>query len=354
MTSLHDSFHRPLFPRGPGFGLKTLLLLALALSLLFFDVRSQRLKSLREWGNTALTPIVWAAALPPRLLRSFTGIDSRSGLERENHELKTRQFVLQAQLQKMQGLEAENRRLRELLASTAQLSEAVHVAEIIDVSQDPYRHQILLNRGSADGVYRGQALVDAFGVMGQIIDVAAHNAKALLITDPDHGVPVEINRTGLQTIAIGVGDERGLRLPFLPSNADIKAGDLLVSSSLGGRFPAGYPVGTVYAVKPVAGEHFMEAYAYPAAKLSQGRQALLVWNRNGVAAEAAAQTPPPTPAPTPVAQAPATATPAAAKPAAASPAPATAAPTTAAPPQPGSEPAKAKPAATPPAAAVKP
>lgn len=292
MTSLHDSYHRPLFPRGPGFGLKTLLMLALALSLLFFDVRGDKLKSMREFTALTLTPVVWAAALPSRLLRSFTGIDSRSGLERENRELKTQQFVLAAQLQKMQGLEAENRRLRELLASSAQLPEAVLVAEIIDVSQDPYRHQITLNRGSAEGVYRGQALVDAYGVMGQIIDVGPHSAKALLVTDPDHGVPVEINRTGLQTIAIGLGDERGLRLPFLPSNADIKAGDLLVSSSLGGRFPAGYPVGTVYEVKPVAGEHFMEAYAYPAAKLNQGRQALLVWSRNAPS-EQAVKTPVP-------------------------------------------------------------
>src|SRR3546814_13418306 len=113
--------------------------------------------------------------------------------------------------------------------------------------------------------------------MGQIVDVAPNTCKALLVTDPDHGIPVEINRTGLQTIAVGLGDERGLRLPFLPSNADIKNGDLLVSSSLGGRFPAGYPVGQVYDVKPVAGEHFMEAYAYPAARLNQGRTALLVW-----------------------------------------------------------------------------
>ncbi|SEP93722.1 rod shape-determining protein MreC [Solimonas aquatica] len=304
MTSLHDSYHRPLFPRGPGFGLKTLLMLALALSLLFYDVRGQRLQGLRHWGAAALTPVVWAAELPPRLWHSLGGIDSKSSLERDNQNLRQQQFVLQAQLQRLQGLEAENRRLRELLASTAQLPEAVLVAEIVNVSQDPYRHQIMLNRGSSDGVYRGQAVVDAYGVMGQIVEVAAHSAKALLVTDPDHGVPIEINRTGLQTIALGLGDERGLRLPFLPSNADIKAGDLLVSSSLGGRFPAGYPVGTVYEVKPVAGEHFMEAYAYPAAKLNQGRQALLVWNRNGApaseepAAEPAASVPAkPAPAP---------------------------------------------------------
>ncbi|NKF23861.1 rod shape-determining protein MreC [Solimonas marina] len=285
MNSLHDSYHRPLFPRGPGLGLRTLLLMALALTLIFYDMRGDTLKPARAWTSYALTPIVWVASLPSRLIDVVRGIDSRSTIERENATLKQQQFILSAKLSKMDALEAENRRLRELLASSAHLPDQVLVAEIIAVNQDPYRHQITLNRGSRDGVYVGQALVDAHGVMGQVVDVAPNTSKALLVTDPDHGMPVEINRTGLQTIAVGLGDERGLRLPFLPSNADIKDGDLLVSSSLGGRFPAGYPVGTVYDVKPVAGEHFMEAYAYPAAQLNRGRQALLVWNR-GVQADA--------------------------------------------------------------------
>ncbi len=280
MNSLHDSYHRPLFPRGPGLGLKTFFLLLLALTLIFYDMRGDTLKPARAWTAYALTPVIWLAQVPTKLIAMARGIDTRSSIERENRELKDRQFVLSAQLSKMEALEAENRRLRELLASSARLPDQVIVAEIIAVNQDPYRHQITLNRGSRDGVYRGQALVDAYGVMGQVVDLSPNSSKALLVTDPDHGIPVEINRTGLQTIAIGLGDERGLRLPFLPSNADIKNGDLLVSSSLGGRFPAGYPVATVYDVKPVAGEHFMEAYAYPAAKLGQGRQALLVWNPN--------------------------------------------------------------------------
>lgn len=280
LNSLHDSYYRPLFPRGPGLGLRTLLLMAVALTLIFNDMRGDSLKAARAWTAWSLTPVIWLASIPTRLIDVARGIDTSSHIESQNAALKQQQFVLSAQLSKMAALEAENRRLRELLASSAQLKEQVLVAEIIAVNQDPYRHQITLNRGSRDGVYRGQALVDAYGVMGQIIDVAPNTCKALLVTDPDHGIPVEINRTGLQTIAVGLGDERGLRLPFLPSNADIKNGDLLVSSSLGGRFPAGYPVGKVYDVKPVAGEHFMEAYAYPAARLNQGRQALLVWNHS--------------------------------------------------------------------------
>jgi rod shape-determining protein MreC len=179
----------------------------------------------------------------------------------------------------MAALEAENRRIRELLASAARIEDEVLIAEIVAISQDPYRNQVTLNKGTRDGVYRGQALVDAHGVLGQIVSAGHLRSQALLITDPDHGIPVEVNRTGMQTIAIGAAD-LGLRLPFLASNADIQVGDLLVSSALGGRFPAGYPVGTVYEVRHVAGEHFMEAYASPAARLNQGRQALLVWSES--------------------------------------------------------------------------
>jgi rod shape-determining protein MreC len=180
------------------------------------------------------------------------------------------------------------------------LQSRVLIAEIMSISQDPYRHQIVLNRGARDGVYKGQALVDASGIMGQVVQVDPETSVALLITDPDHGIPVEVNRTGLQTIALGRGDGDALSLPYLPGNADVKVGDLLVSSSLGGRFPAGYPVAKVDSLRHPAGENFMEAIAYPTAKLNQGRQALLVWSEQPLAparapapaAVQAVQTPP--------------------------------------------------------------
>jgi rod shape-determining protein MreC len=280
LNTFEDSYRRPLFPRGPGLGLKALILMLCSVALIANDSRSGPLDQVRAWGTVLLTPVMWLAALPYRVVDAAGKLDTREDLERENVQLRERQLRLEARLQKMEALEAENRRIRELLASASSLEEHVLIAEIVALSQDPYRHQITLNKGSRDGVYRGQALVDAHGVMGQIVGVAPGTATALLITDPDHGIPVEVNRTGLQTIALGRGDGRGLRLPFLPSNADIKVGDLLVSSALGGRFPAGYPVGEVYEVKHVAGEHFMEAYATPTAHLNQGRQALLVWSES--------------------------------------------------------------------------
>lgn len=279
MNTLPESRRRPLFPRGPGLGLRTFLLALVSLALVFYDARGDSLAGVRSTLSLMLTPLVWVAALPSHLMSAAEHLDTRESLERENRALREQQLLLSARLQKMEALQAENRRIRELLASAARIEDEVLIAEIVAISQDPYRNQITLNKGTRDGVYRGQALIDAHGVLGQIVNTGHLRSQALLITDPDHGIPVEVSRTGLQTIAIGAAD-LGLRLPFLASNADLQVGDLLVSSALGGRFPAGYPVGTVYEVRHVAGEHFMEAYASPAARLNQGRQALLVWSES--------------------------------------------------------------------------
>ena len=311
---------RPLFPRGPGLGFRTVVLMLLSFALWFVDQREpQLLVQLRGGVQWVLQPVQWLAAVPQGVSNATEGMRSHQSLLTENQQLKEEQLKQQARLLKFAALEAENRRIRQLLASSSALEEKVLIAEIVATSQDPYRHQITLNKGDQDGVYVGQALVDAYGVMGQVIRVYPSAATAMLITDPGHGIPVEINRTGLQTIARGGGDGRVLTLPFLPGNADVKVGDLLVSSALGGRFPGGYPVGEVFDVRRTTGEHFMQASAYPAARLGQGRQALLVWSDHSLpqAPDAAIDPtlPPPaaeapaTPAPTSAAPAPATAAP---------------------------------------------
>jgi len=280
LNTLSVDHRDPLFPRGPGLGLRALSLLIICGTLIFFDFRTPKLGPLRETLAWALTPFLWVASLPQHFGEAGDYLTSRDALAAENKLLRDRQFQLQAKLQKFEALETENHRISELLASAKNLNENVLITEIIAANQDPYRHQIILNKGARDRVYRGQALVDATGVMGQIIQVNPTTSVALLITDPDHGIPVEINRTGLQTIALGVGDGQSLKLPFLPGNADIQKGDLLVSSALGGRFPAGYAVAQVFDIKHNPGEHFAEALAYPTAKLNQGRQALLVWSED--------------------------------------------------------------------------
>ena len=295
MNTLGSS-RKPLFPRGPGLGLEFALLLAMSIGLMVADSRGERLRGLREWTSWALQPVFWVTSSPHAVASLGDHLKSREELLAENEALKARSLEMNGRLQRMDALEAENQRIRELLSSATSLQTRVLIAEVLAVSQDPYRHQILLNKGEKDGVYKGQAVVDSSGIMGQVFSVNPDTCIALLITDPEHGIPVEITRTGLQTVALGRGDGQTLSLPYLPVNADVKVGDLLTSSGLGGRFPSGYPVGKVTQLRHPAGENFMEAIADPTARLDQGRQALLVWS--GRPSDAATGMPEPAPLPT--------------------------------------------------------
>ena len=159
------------------------------------------------------------------------------------------------------------------------MRDEVRVAEIIANDANAYEHNLVIGIGSRDGVYDGQALVDADGVVGQVIETGVMTAKAILISDPDHAVPVVVNRNGLRTIAFGTGEFDRLELPFLPNNADIRAGDLLVTSGLGGAFPAGYPVAVVDFVTRMPQEPFADVTATPAAALDQIREVMLIWSQ---------------------------------------------------------------------------
>ena len=277
LNTLSDSARKSLFPRGPGLGLKFLLFATLSVGLMITDNHGEpRLRPVREWTARALQPLLWVTSLPRATLNLGDHFRSREDLLSENLALHQKELELEGRVLRMEALEAENARIRELLSSAASLQTRVLIAEIMGVSQEPYR-QIVLNKGERDGVYKGQALVDADGIMGQVIEVNPGSSVALLVTDAESGVPVEINRTGLQTVALGRGDGQTLSLPYLPGNADIKVGDLLVSSGLGGRYPPGYPVGKINELRHPAGENFMEGIAYPTARLNQGHQALLVW-----------------------------------------------------------------------------
>lgn len=277
VDDLHNDSIRPLFPRGPSLGLKAVLLAIISIGLMFADDRTDTLNPVRSFIAVAAVPVQWMASLPNQAGELAEHFASRQTLLEENAELRDQQLHLQARLQKLDGLAAENARIRALLLSSKRLHEQVLIGEIVSSSMDPYRHYVTLNKGGMEGVYKGQPLIDAHGVMGQVVEVTPMSSTAILVTDPNHGIPVEINRTGLQTVAHGAGDSRGLALPFLPANADVQVGDLLVSSGLGGRYPAGYPVGVVYEVQHEPGEHFLEVSARPAARLNQGRELLLVW-----------------------------------------------------------------------------
>jgi rod shape-determining protein MreC len=202
----------------------------------------------------------------------------RDALIAENRLFRRERLETEARLQRLEVLERENARLRELLDSTARVGSRALVAEILSVDLDPYRQRLDLNRGLVDDVFVGQALIDAQGVVGQVVRVGPLTSEAVLITDADHAVPVSVNRNGLRTIAVGTGDSGHLRLPYLTNNADIVVGDLLISSGLGGVFPAGYPVGRVLEVRLRPAQAFAEILAEPASSLDRDREVLLVWN----------------------------------------------------------------------------
>jgi len=249
-----------------------------SIALMALDNRNQAIQSVRSVLATAVYPIRVLIDTPSSVGHWLgESMSTRDTLQSENRQLNDRILVQDARLQRMAALEAENARLRALLDSTAKVADRVLIAEIMSVDMNPFRHKIVINKGNSDDIYVGQALIDAQGVIGQITRDQIYSAEALLITDVDHALPVELLRNQLRTIAMGTGDMERLSLPFLPRNADVIEGDLLVTSGLGGTFPPGYPVGTIEAVTSEAGERFLRIRAKPAARLNRIREVLLIW-----------------------------------------------------------------------------
>jgi rod shape-determining protein MreC len=185
--------------------------------------------------------------------------------------------MLSARIQQLASLETENMRLRDLLGSSFKIGERVLIAEILSVDMASYRQQVLINKGTSSGVFVGQPVLDANAVMGQVIQTNPFSSTVLLITDSDHALPVEVNRNGLRTIATGTGLGQELELLHIPKNADVRVGDLLVTSGMGGRFPAGYPVARVTQVRHSPDNPFTVVTAEPTARLDRSREVLLVW-----------------------------------------------------------------------------
>jgi len=260
-------------------GARFLLLSVVCMALMLLDQRDQHLQRVRQALSVVVYPVRMLVDLPFSTWQSVrSSFSEREALIAENEQLKRQRLEAEFRLQRLAALEMENARLRELLDSTARVGSRALIAEILSVDLDPYRQRFDLNRGLVDGVYVGQALIDAQGVVGQVVRVGPLTAEAVLITDADHAVPVSVNRNGLRTIAVGTGDSGRLRLPYLTNNADIKEGDLLVSSGLGGVFPSGYPVGRVLEVRLRPDQAFAEIIAEPASALDRDREVLLVWN----------------------------------------------------------------------------
>ena len=247
------------------------------------DHRQGHLEKVRSALSVFVYPLQYTANLPVMATDWVSeAFVTRASLMEENARLRDEQLVLSSKVQKVEILKAENERLREMLQSSEKLDERVLIAELLAVDLQPFRHQIVINKGQREGVYDGQPIVDANGVMGQIVHVGPFSSTVLLLTDPSHAIPVQINRNGLRSVAVGTGQSHILQLEHLPNNVDIREGDLVVSSGLGSRFPPGYPVGVVYNISRVPGEPFAKVTIIPSAQLEKSREVLLVWPKAGL------------------------------------------------------------------------
>lgn len=294
------SNQKPLFAAETAANIKVIVCVLASIVLMTLDHR-QHLSTVRGVLATAVYPWQYLVQLPARTGGWLSEhLQSRSTLLEENQRLRQKQLFINAQLQKLTALEAENRRLRLLLESSVNLGERVLIAELLTVDFDSYhRHQILINKGSLHGVHVGQPLLDQEGIVGQIVHANPLTSTAILITDPNHALPVQVNRNGLRTLAVGTGNFNELKLPYIPNNDDIQVGDLLVTSGLGGRFPRGYPVAHVTEVSFDPGQPFARITAKPTAWLDRIREVLLITTPPGERPlpEDAAVLAEPTPAP---------------------------------------------------------
>ena len=218
----------------------------------------------------------------PRFFSDWSSnqLQSRDDLLIENTRLKAENLVLKAKLQRFAALTIENVRLRELLNSTKLLEENVLVAEIIAVSPDPLSQFVVLNKGSNNGVYVGQAVIDANGLFGQVTQVSKTMSRVLLISDMRHAIPVQVSRNGVRLIAEGTGKLDSLSLPDVALTTDITEGDVLITSGLGDIFPLGYPVARVTSVVHDPGQSFAIVKARPYAQLDRSRHVLLLFAEN--------------------------------------------------------------------------
>jgi rod shape-determining protein MreC len=248
-----------------------------AFSLILIDANTHWLAAPRNVLAVAVSPIQYLASAPTRIGRTFTSVlSAEPDIKIAYQNLRNEYFQLKAESLLLRTLQEENEALRALLDASRRLKEQITLAELINVSIDRDNHSILIGRGLRHGIYSGQAVIDDRGVIGQVTEVMPFNSSVLLITDPGHALPVQVQRTGLRTVVYGTGSVSVLRVPFLNQNSDIIEGDILISSGLGGRFPNGYPVARIDKVKVVEEENFLDVTAVPIAKLDRSNHVLLL------------------------------------------------------------------------------
>jgi rod shape-determining protein MreC len=276
--------------RTSGLLLRCVLYCLLALGLIIFDKRYDHLGEIRRFLSVVAYPVQVAVASPFEGWAWFRqSVSSRETLRADKAKLEAELRLANFRLQRYEALEAEAQRLRALRANTAEVATRFVVGDIMDLDIDAFRERVLVDKGARDGVFVGQAVLDAGGVFGQVARVEQLTSEVILVSDASHAIPVQVNRNGLRTIAVGTGDMSRLKLPYLSTSADVVAGDLLVTSGLGGGFPAGYPVGTVAEVKRDPAQSLADVEVRPAAALDRSREVMFVWPKPDAPAQPAAQ-----------------------------------------------------------------
>jgi rod shape-determining protein MreC len=272
----------------PGFGaysrkklarwLQLAFYVVLSITLMVTNYRSPRLRALRSGLNVIALPLRFIAAFPEEAFQdSARYLELNASLQRNNRILRAQDLRLRARVERYRALEAENAHLRKLLGAAPRVADRAVAATILANGSAPFSRIITLNRGAADGIYVRQPVIDDHGLMGQVLEVSRYSSQAILITDPNQAIPVEDLRSGQRAIVMGTGAANRVNVPYLTPSADIRPGDLLISSGLGGVFPPGYPVARVMTVRNSPNEAFLKISARPAAHINRGRQVLLIW-----------------------------------------------------------------------------
>nr|WP_211172916.1 rod shape-determining protein MreC [Marinomonas sp. UCMA 3892] len=249
----------------------------LSMAMIIADVRYSVFSQARPYLTLLVTPIQVVVNTPQKML-NWAGehLASREGLVKENQSLQAEILLLRSRQQRLDSLQAENVRLRELLDASQRVDEKIVMAEVIGFDQNAYSHKLMIDKGFSSGAYVGQPVLDATGVLGQVVETAAYSSRVLLIADASHFVPVQLTRTGFRGILRGTGNLKRLELMSVPRSVDIKKGDILTTSGLDKRFPSGYPVGVVRSVKYTQGKAYADVDVVPLAQLGRSRHVMLI------------------------------------------------------------------------------
>lgn len=273
---------KPFFDRGPSLPLRLFIALLSSVGLITLDHYTDSSVQLRSYLTATVSPLFYLANMPQDMVFGASEqFMSQQKLIEENSRLKDTLLLQNGQLQRLQFLQQENDKLRALLGTSPVTEGQRLIAEVLAVYSHPFSHQIVLNKGSKDGVTNGQPIIDDLGVLGQVVSVGPSSSRALLIADNTHAMSVRVERTGLSAVAEGIGQSDALRLIHLPHSTDVEVGDRLLTSGLDGVFPEGYPVARIIKVQRDARQPFLQVLAEPYAKLDRIRYALLVWPHQG-------------------------------------------------------------------------